>query len=395
MQSKISFYTLFPTSRPQTLLKDPGFIPLYMSSLGYQVNYITCADIEEIFKNDNYSALRVLNFIQIDDDRKDKTQAFNGRNKNAIKFLWKHAREIDVLNVYFLKHSILYGLVYKLRNPKGILYVKLDMNPYAFIQKEKELIEPLRRWIFGKYLRSIPDLVSAESTAAYQYVQQRFLSTLSRKDEKLILVPNGVDDMLLEKEHVAVSLFKQRKNSFVVIGRIGDPIKRQEFIMEAATYITDWKDWKIELVGPINPEFEAYITIYFKQYPELKERVCFIGPIYDRKLLLSKYNESKVFIMSSKFESFGLAYVEAQYFGNYILSTPVSSIHDFIEGDNDLGLVVNSAEEMGRAMQDIIDGKNRIDDAFEKRVEHGQRFRWSTICKHLDDEIRKIFAQRK
>ena len=92
--------------------------------------------------------------------------------------------------------------------------------------------------------------------------------------------------------------------------------------------------------------------------------------------------------MSSKYESFGLVYAEAQYFGNYILSTRVSSIDDFVENDSNLGLVVNSAEEMGRAMQEIIDGKNRIDDAFEKRVKHGERFRWSTICKYLDERIK-------
>ena len=46
-------------------------------------------------------------------------------------------------------------------------------------------------------------------------------------------------------------------------------------------------------------------------------------------------------------------------------------------------------------MQDIIDGKNQIEDAFEKRVKHGERFRWSTICKHLDEEIQSVMNAKK
>ena len=390
MQSKISFYTLFPTSRPQTLLKDPGFIPLYMSSLGYQASYITCADIEEIFTNDNYSALRVLNFIQIDDDRKDKTQAFNGRNKNAIKFLWKHAREIDVLNVYFLKHSILYGTLYKLLHPKGVLYIKLDINYLDFIQRERQMIEPFRRWVYRQYLHFVPDIVSAETTASLKYVHERF----RLPDNKLILIPDGLDDQLIETSEIKLAQYAERSNRFLVVGRIGTLQKNNELILEALPYITNWKDWIIEFVGPIEPTFETKISEFYANYPNLKKRVHFVGPMYDRKKLFSKYNESKVFIMSSKYESFGLVYAEAQYFGDYILSTRVSSIDDFLENDNDLGLVVNTPEEMGRAMQEIIDGKTRIDDTFEKRVKHGERFRWSTICKHLDEEICKIFANR-
>ena len=61
-------------------------------------------------------------------------------------------------------------------------------------------------------------------------------------------------------------------------------------ILDAAK-ITDLKDWKIVLVGPMTDSFitkgtskyAEYVKQYFKDNPSLKEKVIFIGPEYDPK----------------------------------------------------------------------------------------------------------------
>lgn len=385
---KPTFVTILPYADSTILLKDPGMIPYYLSKMGYECTFASFLSKKIVDEKEELKQFReTVKVVEISDDRKSK-EGIDMKSKSILRYIWDNAKKVDVLNLYFLKHSILYGLIYKWRNNKGILYVKLDFNYLNFEEQEKQWIEPVRRWAFSKYLRMIPDLVSAETKASLEYVRSRF----KPQEDKLLLIPNGVDDQLIEDNQIAISSFSRRKNRFVVVGRIGSPEKQHELILEAITNIADWKNWEIEFIGPIELGFQSKIENFYQQHPHLKPRVRFVGPIYDRKLLLLKYNESKVFIMSSKYESFGLAYAEAQYFGNYILSTPVSSIDDFVENDNDLGLVVNSAEEMGRAMQDIIDGKNQIEDAFEKRVKHGKRFRWTLICKQLDEQFQKLKA---
>lgn len=133
---KKTFYTLFPTSRPQTLLKDPGMIPVYMQYLGYDVSCITSVDTKEVFSNDDYSILRKLQYITIKDTRKDTNIAYNGTNNYALRYIWQHAKEIDILNLYF-------------------------------------------------------------------------------KGAKLILIPDGIDDELLKKNHIQVSSWQNRKNIFL------------------------------------------------------------------------------------------------------------------------------------------------------------------------------------
>ena len=382
--------TILPFADSTILLKDPGMIPYFLSKIGYECTFASFLAKEIVDKKEELKQFReAVNVVEISDDRKSK-EGIDMKSRSILRYIWNNAKRVDVLNLYFLKHSIFYGLIYKWRNPKGILYVKLDMDSAGMKKQENQRLEPIRRCAFATYLRLIPDIVSAETNASMEYVRSRFRP----QEDKLILIPDGLDDQLIETSEIKISRYTSRPNHFLVVGRIGTPQKNNELILEALPYITNWKDWIIEFVGPIEPTFETKISEFYANYPNLKKRVHFVGPMYDRKKLFSKYNESKVFIMSSKYESFGLVYAEAQYFGDYILSTRVSSIDDFLENDNDLGLVVNTPEEMGRAMQEIIDGKNRIDDTFEKRVKHGERFRWSTICKHLDEEICKIFANR-
>ena len=383
---KPTFVTILPYADSTILLKDPGMIPYYLSQMGYECSYASFlpkAVAEE--KGELKQFCEAVNVVEILDDRKSK-EGIDMKSKSILRYIWKNAKKIDILNLYFLKHSILYGIIYKLCNPKGVLYVKLDFNYLNFKQQEKQKIEPLRRWVFSEYLRLVPDIISVETNSSMQYVRNRY----KPQKGKLLLIPDGIDDWLIEDNKITISSYKEKKNRFLVVGRIGSPEKQHELILEAITNIVDWSDWKIEFVGPIESNFMSRIDSFYKQHPKLKERVCFVGPIYDKKLLFSKYNESKVFIMSSKYESFGLAYVEAQYFGNYILSTPVSSINDFIENDKDLGLVINSAEEMGRAMQEVIDGTISIEDTFDKRVKHGEQFRWSFICNQLDEQFQKF-----
>ena len=58
---------------------------------------------------------------------------------------------------------------------------------------------------------------------------------------------------------------------------------------------------------------------------------------------------------------------------------------------NELG---NQLIELTKLVEEIKNSLfielNQIDISFEKRVRHGEHFRWSTICKHLDDEIRRV-----
>ena len=98
------------------------------------------------------------------------------------------------------------------------------------------------------------------------------------------------------------------------MGRIGNYEKNTDMILDAAK-ITDLKDWKIVLVGPMTDSFitkgtskyAEYVKQYFKDNPSLKEKVIFIGPEYDPKRLFEYYVKSRVFLLTSRSEGFANA----------------------------------------------------------------------------------------
>ncbi|WP_242954250.1 hypothetical protein [Clostridium puniceum] len=58
--------------------------------------------------------------------------------------------------------------------------------------------------------------------------------------------------------------------------------------------------WKLKLVSSIEPAFNQYVNDYLSSYPELKSKIIFTEPIYDRKLLMEEYKKSKIFCLTSR-----------------------------------------------------------------------------------------------
>ncbi len=121
------------------------------------------------------------------------------------------------------------------------------------------------------------------------------------------------------------------------------------------------RDWKAFLIGPVTDEFKPYIDNFFAENPELKEKIIFTGPIYDKKALWEFYARAKVFILSSLTESSGLVLYEAKFFKNYIVSTPVGAAHDVIAGGYGTITAMHDPQVMGDILTGIVHGERDID----------------------------------
>lgn len=366
------FCTVIPISDRASLFKDPCTIPVQLAKYGYDCTFVSFIDISNL-TDEEKEYTNNIHLVQLMVDK------LNYQRRWCIGtiyiYIWNNAKKIDILNLYFLKNSILYGILYKLLNPHGFLYLKLDIDGYGEKKLDERPFQFFRRFVYRQYLRNIPDLVSAENTFSYRYIYDNYLPN----ENKLKLVYNGIEI----QEDFHISDFEKRDNLILVVGRIGTHQKNHEMILESATKIKDWKDWKICFIGPINPEFSGYLKTYFAQYPELRNNIQFIGPVYNRVKLYSYYNSSKVLCMSSRYESFGIVYAEAQYFGNYIVSTDVVSLYDFIENNQLLGSMVSDSISLASTFSSIITGENDLSEGFAQRILHGKRFQWTTIIKNI------------
>ena len=383
MKQKPTFVTVFTETENFHLVKDVGQLPYFMyktecydaTLISYQNN------VEYPFIDQEVNGLK-LNFIP----NKGRFLYFE---LGVLYYLLNHSKSIAVLNLFhFKKDHILYLLIYKLVNPKGKAYIKLDMdilffkNYNAFLFSNYALknfiLKALTSWIF-----KLTDLFSVETDQAKDYL----LNVYPELQNKLICIPNGVDNLYLDKE-IPIKAFQEKENIILTVGRIGTEQKNTELLLDALK-ITDLKDWKVYILGPIEESFKKYIADFYKEYPQLENKVIFTGNITDRKELFDWYNRSKIFCLSSRYEGFPIAFPEALYFGNYLISSPVSSA-EHITSKGKYGTVARAdAHEFSKAIQNSIEPSFLSSQRYEEiRRFSKDNFTWPEIVKKLADQIK-------
>ena len=383
MKQKPTFVTVFTETENFHLVKDVGQLPYFMyKTEGYDATLISYQNnVEYPLINNEVDGLK-LNFIP----NKGRFLYFE---LGVLYYLLNKSKSIAVLNLFhFKKDNILYLLIYKLVNPQGKAYIKLDMdilffkNYNAFLfsnyRIKNFILKALTSWIF-----KLTDLFSVETDQAKDYL----LNVYPELQNKLICIPNGVDNLYLDKE-IPIKAFQEKENIILTVGRIGTHQKNTELLLDALK-ITDLKDWKVYILGPIEESFKKYIADFYRESPQLENKIIFTGNITDRKELFDWYNRSKIFCLSSRYEGFPIAFPEALYFGNYLISSPVSSA-EHITSKGKYGTVAKAdAHEFSNALQNSIEPGFLSSQRYEEiRRFSKDNFTWPGIVKKLADQIK-------
>ena len=131
---------------------------------------------------------------------------------------------------------------------------------------------------------------------------------------------------------------KQRQPRFVSIGRL-DPQKGYETLLRAAALVLQQvPDFELWIVGDTQHGGEAYLTSLHTLTSELRvtANVKFLGVRADVDRLLA---QADGFVLASRWEGFGLVFLEAMAAGKPVVATRVSAIPEVVE-DNVTGLLV-------------------------------------------------------
>lgn len=372
-----SFVTLFPASQNVHLLKDVGMIPYIMyRDYGYD-STLVCFPNEE-----SYPALeREVKGLKIHFLKKDTGYRFGKPSSKVLSYLRKNAKRIDILNLYHTtKETLLYGLIYKIYNPTGILYVKLDLERDHFAAG----LNRFKKQGYSLFFTQIADIISYELDHVGDFLKEQFPAARKR----LFKITNGIDAGFITKQQTKKLLFEEKENLIITVGRIGTEQKNSELFLRAIEKV-NLNNWKIAFIGPVEKGFETEIKSFFTKNPQLKEKVIFTGSIYDRKALYEWYNRAKVFCLTSRWESFGIVLVEALYFGNYIFSTDIASIREITDNER-VGRIVADDKELTKELQNIIDESSNLENLYPAILKQGEHFIWTTILSSLDEQLKAI-----
>jgi glycosyltransferase involved in cell wall biosynthesis len=362
---QLKFVSIFPQSQNVHLIKDVGMVPYSMYRFCGYDGTLVC------YRNGEYpyleSEVRGLNIHFL--------KPRFGEAVDMVLYLLKNSRRIDVLNLYhFIPRSFFLMFLYLLMNRKGIFYLKTDISIRVFRKRFFPLKCRVFSLLFARVLKRV--IISSESVAVRDRLQG-FLGF------EVPLIPNGV---ILRTPNPV-----DKKNTLLYVGRIGDPDKGVDILLNAFALCAETVPlWTLVVAGPVEASFEGFISDYFEKHPELKKRVILTGNIQNRDALCALYSESKVFVLPSRWESFGIVLVEALAEGCYLVTTDSVAPAPEITGKGRYGRIVPAGNE--EALADALSrscGEASSADGLlnEMHAYVHDNFSWEIISRRLDGII--------
>ncbi len=422
---KKRFLTLFGSEELEygentQLIKMTGMIPFKIhKKYGYKSSIVFHKTEEKFTYHKN--AVKGLKLILLPKEGK-----IFKLDKALLKFLFKHAKSIDILHrLHYSLQTLVYVIIYKILNPKGIAYVTIDNDLSTLKSFPKSLLlkHPknfIRNFIVYNIIEPIflklVDIMSSETTQGTEILKNLY----KKYKDKFYYQPCGIDEYFIKENKIEIKSFEEKENIILTVSRIGIPQKYHEMLLRALEKI-DLKDWKVVMVGKLvsedpeefsreffyyNPHlrdkvnFSKNFTKFFEEFlsknPHLRDKIIITGHIEDRKTLYDLYNRSKIFVMTSIFESFGIVMVEAGYFKNYLLTTNVTSANDItLNGTVGDVVEIGDVDAFAQKLQFAIDHPEYIKEKGEKFRQHVlNNFLWDNIVDRLQNQIERILKER-
>jgi len=347
------------------LKKDVGLFPKYL-----QKEYFESVRIVKIGTEDktNYSSKDLL----VEDlfyEPRVNDNAFQHSKKFELKcmvksffYLLKHRELSHVMIFNVTRYSVGLAFLMKCFMRKRKVYLKLDANKDISGQLAKKA-RTFGRKLFIRMLSCV-DCISVETSQNFDTISKNPCFA-----KKLYLVPNGFENPLINFD-------SKKKNIIMTVGTLGLPVKNTLVLLDALKKL-DLKDWKFYFTGPVLEDFKNTVDSFFSENPRFKDNVIFTGAIYDSKRLSELYSEAKVFILPSKYESFGIATIEAASYGDYLILTDTGCARDVVFDDS-FGFILPDSETekqndselsslIAEHLEKIIEGSVDVEKDIERR----------------------------
>lgn len=381
-----TFVTIFPICENVHLTKDLGQIPYFLHrKFGYDSKIVCYRNSSDYSNIEGEVKGLKLEFI------KDMGR-ISFLEKSVLAYIYKNAKQIDVLNLYiFSKYTFVYGILYKMLNRNGFLFLKLDGYNETFAEGQtvrhsiKKGKDRILKKLENMFLRRV-DLVTIENSTGEMLVKRMY----PRIADKVMYLPVGVNDLFLKDAFPTRKNFSQKENIILTVGRVGEEIKNHEMLLRALTGI-GLKDWRMVFVGPVKPGFMDHYDEWVKAYPGLKSRITFTGEITRRSEVYEWYNRSKIFCMTSWKESFCHSIGEALYFGNYILGTEgIVSMKDLTDHER-YGKILKADDDaaLAESLQHLVDRPETLEALCPQIMNYSDRcFTWSNIIDKVHQRIK-------
>lgn len=363
MKEKKVWCVLFNTLNVH-LIKEIGMIPWTMyKKYGFE-------GVVATYNNEEYSYLEK----EVKGIRTEYVKKITGNFKiDSVLWLFRNAKKCDVLQLFHIrKLTMIHIALFHALNKRGKIYLKLDGGGVNVIPKKEQW-----KRLFFKMIQYV-NTVSIELQRDTIELQRAF-------GDKVICIPNGFYD------DGSLCDCRKKQNIICTCGRLGTEQKNTELLLNAFTKsYHNLQNWRLILIGPYTDEFYDYYQKWRLVNPGIAEKVFLTGNITERKKINEYYDMAKIFCLTSRWEGFSLALIEAASRGDYLLSCNVGGASEVIgvlhegelfESGNEKELV----EKMIKACKMLEETKAGLHMEIAEKIK--EKYAWEVSCQKLYEHL--------
>lgn len=292
--------------------------------------------------------------------------------KNLYKRIETKYGEPDIIHAHFLGYGNISTKILAKQNIPIVLTEHLSaMNNKAL---ESSLIT------LGNETYPKVDKLITVSKALANNIEEKF-------GVKATVIPNMVDTESFNY------ISRKNENDEYVFVSTGGLIPRKSMDMLVDSFNIAFKDQKkVKLYifgeGAERSKLEQMIAEY-----KLTEQIFLMG-LRDRKEIAKRMHESDCFVLASKLETFGVAYIEALAAGLPVIATNCGGPEEFVHKDNGILIDVDDAQRLTDAMLKMY---NESDIFNREKIskEMVDKFSPEIISKQLTEIYRNVLKDRR
>lgn len=297
-------------------------------------------------------------------------------NENRMNTLYSHYEEILKINkkckVDIVQTPIWDSLgFYALFDSRFNLVVTLHTSMKTIFEGVYHINEEVEFHIeVEEYLLNKSKFIVSNSKAIEKQYNQYYNDAC---EGKTFLIPHGLEDMKKFVKNNKKLSDNSDNIEILFVGRL-EYRKGIDIIFECVPYICKKHNNVIfrfcgdNTINMPNSE-KNYKDYFLSKYNEFSERVIFEGYISDEEII-DRYSNCDIFIAPSRFESFGLIFLEAMIFSKPVIGTNIGGIPEVVENGVSGILIENeNSEDLKNALIKLIENK----DIRENMGKNGRR----------------------
>jgi glycosyltransferase involved in cell wall biosynthesis len=306
---------------------------------------------------------------------------FTTISHGMIKDLLRMKPDIIHAHTYGFAHTDFASFIGKMKNIPLVVTTHYDRS------KADEISKILLRELYDNVIGRMTLSLANKIIAVTDYEKKFLISKFSLNDEKISVIPNGVDVHKfrnLPDPQSMISQYNLKKSRVsLFVGRI-EKKKGIQYLLRAAPKIaSEFPDFKILLVGP-DWGYQKELEKIAKSI-KIENMVIFAGKLNELDLLKA-YNLSEFSVLPSLGEATGLTILESMAAGRPIVASRLPAISEFVKhGQNGMLFEPGDPEKLANSIISLMSNQKLQEKLIQNGKIISEQRDWSKIVKMITD----------